>query len=69
MHGMNNIKVINAQQVRIIHLHKNTKQKLLKTNAAIWFNKMCRHKHLAPKYIKLKSVEIAHEASIPGMQQ
>jgi len=69
MHGMNNIKVINTQQARIIHLHKNTKQQLLKTNAAIWFNKMCRLKHLTPKYIKLKSMEIAHEASISGMQQ
>ena len=54
MHGMNNMKVINAQQAKIIHHHKNTKQKLLKTNAVIWFNKMCRLKHLNPKYIQIK---------------
>jgi hypothetical protein len=28
---------------------KSTKLKLLKTNAAIWFNKICRSKHLTPK--------------------
>jgi phosphatidate phosphatase PAH1 len=27
---------------------------LLKTNAAIWYNKTCRSKHLEPKYIEIK---------------
>jgi hypothetical protein len=49
MHGMNNVSVTNAQQVRIIHHYKNTKEKLLKTNTAIWLNKVCRYKYLAPK--------------------
>jgi hypothetical protein len=53
-YGRNNLKVTNAQQARIIHRHKNTKQKLLKTNAAIRFNNMCRLKHLTPKYIQIK---------------
>jgi hypothetical protein len=32
---------------------KNTKEKLFKTNAEIWFNKMCRLKQLTPKYIRM----------------
>jgi len=36
MHGMNNIRVINAQQTRIIHHYNSTEEKLFKTNAAIW---------------------------------
>jgi len=43
MHGAN-IKIISAQQARICNIYKNTKLKLLKTNAAIWFNKMCKIK-------------------------
>jgi len=33
---------------------KNTKLKLLKTNAAIWFNKMCRIKDLEQNYFSIK---------------
>jgi hypothetical protein len=33
---MNDIRVINAQQARIIHHYKSTKEKLFKTNAVIW---------------------------------
>jgi hypothetical protein len=29
MHGMNNIKNVNAQQVQAIYNHKNTKEKTL----------------------------------------
>jgi len=42
MLGMNDVKVINPQQARIIHHYKNTEEKSFKTNAVIWFNKMCR---------------------------
>ena len=34
--------------------YKNTKLKLLKTNAAIWFNKLCRIRQLKPNYINNK---------------
>ena len=34
-------------------IYKNTKLKLLKTKAAVWFNKICRNNHLRPKYISL----------------
>ena len=38
MHGAT-IKIVNAQQAVLIGNYKNTKLKLLKTNAAVWFNK------------------------------
>jgi hypothetical protein len=44
MHGSMNIKFINTKQAIEIHAYKNTKRKLYKTNAAIWFNKTCRDK-------------------------
>jgi len=34
---------------------KTIKLKLLKTNTAIWFNKMCKIKHLKPNYINIKT--------------
>jgi hypothetical protein len=34
------VKIIQAQQAKICNYYKNTKLKLLKTNAAIWFNKI-----------------------------
>jgi len=54
MHGAN-IKIISAQQATICNIYKNTKLKLLKTNAAIWFNKMCKIKQLKPNYIQFKT--------------
>jgi hypothetical protein len=42
MHRSMNIKFINAKQVIDIHAYKNTKRKLYKTNAVVWFNKTCR---------------------------
>jgi hypothetical protein len=35
MYGMDNFKVTDAQQAKIIKIFKNAKQKLLKTNAAV----------------------------------
>jgi hypothetical protein len=40
MHGKTTIKIVDAQQANLWNNCKNTKLKLLKTNAAIWFNKM-----------------------------
>jgi len=48
------IKIINVQQARLNNIYKNTKLKLLKTNVAIWFNKICMDRQLKPKYISLK---------------
>lgn len=48
------MKFISAQQARKVYQHQNTKKKLLRTNASIWFNKICRHENLQPKYIDIK---------------
>jgi hypothetical protein len=41
MDGIDNIKFVNAQQAKLIY-YKNIKEKLHKTNAFIWFNKICK---------------------------
>ena len=43
MHGMEHFKITDAQQVRLINNCKNTKYKLLKPDAATWFNKIWRN--------------------------
>ena len=48
------MKFVNAQQAKPCNVYKNTKLKLLKTNAAIWFNKICRDRQLQPRYINIK---------------
>jgi len=53
MHG-ETLKFVNAQQVKPYNIYENTKLKLLKTNAAIWFNKICRDRQLQPRYINIK---------------
>ena len=40
VHGMNNAKLVNAQQAIIVHHNKNTKEKSLENDEAVWFNKM-----------------------------
>jgi len=40
---------------KVSNVYKNTRLKLLKTNAAVWFNKMCKSKNLKPKYIHFKT--------------
>ena len=39
---------------KIYKNYKNTRIKLLKTNSAIWFNKICKTKQLMPKYFSIK---------------
>ena len=43
MHGTMNVKFINAKQAKEVYQYRNIKRKLYKTNAAIWYNKTCRH--------------------------
>ena len=50
---MGNFKIIDAQVAKMINNFKNAKQKLLKTNAAMWFNQICRLNQLTPKYMQL----------------
>jgi hypothetical protein len=53
MHGAT-MKIVNAQQAKLNNNYKKTKIKLLKTNAAIWFNKLCKIKQLKQNYINIK---------------
>jgi hypothetical protein len=53
MHG-ERIEIVNAKQVKLYNNFKNTKCKLLRTNAATWFNKMCKIKQVKPGYIHIK---------------
>jgi hypothetical protein len=43
-----NIKLADAKQERITCAYKNKKEKLLKTNAVIWFKRMRKVNHLTP---------------------
>jgi hypothetical protein len=52
MHGPS-CKMVLLQQAKLNNTYKNTGLKLLKTNAAIWFNKQCRSKEYTPKYIHI----------------
>jgi hypothetical protein len=54
MHGINKVKVINAQRTRITHHYKNTTEKLFEINPTIWFSKMYKLNCLMPKYIHIK---------------
>jgi ribosomal protein L37AE/L43A len=54
MHGNSNLKFIVAKQAKAIYQCNNTKRKLCRTNAAIWYNRTCRHKKLTPAYINIR---------------
>jgi hypothetical protein len=41
-HSLNNIKLMNAQQAKLVNIYKNTKVKLHKTEATLWYNKIGR---------------------------
>ena len=51
MHGQQNIKICNAEQAKHLYRYKNIKTKLYKCNAAIWYNKTCRIKHVTPRVL------------------
>ena len=55
MHGLSNIKFVNAKQAYEAHQYKSTKRKLHNTIAAIWYNKTCREQQLKPKYVSIKN--------------
>jgi hypothetical protein len=48
------IKINNAIQAKVVHQYKNTKRKLLRVNAGIWFNKKCPERGLTPISVKIK---------------
>ena len=41
MHGVYHVKIMYAQHAKLVNNYKNTKLKLLKINALIWYNKHC----------------------------
>jgi hypothetical protein len=53
--GMDNIKFI-ASQAKSINLYKNTRSKLLKCCANIYFNRQCIAKKVIPKYASIRFV-------------
>jgi hypothetical protein len=54
MHGQKTIELCNAEQTKQVYQYKNTKIKLYKNNAAIWYNKTCRARQLTPTYVNIK---------------
>jgi hypothetical protein len=54
MHGDYRIKYVDAKQEKLIRNYRNIKEKLKKTNASIWFNKVCKAEQLQPQYINVK---------------
>jgi len=42
-----------------VYQYKNTKIKLYKSNAAIWYNKTCRTRQITPTYANIKMKESA----------
>jgi hypothetical protein len=53
MHG-EIVRIMDAERASLLNNFKNTKGKLLRTNAAIWFNKMCKIRQLKPNYINIR---------------
>jgi hypothetical protein len=45
---MENVKIINAQRAKGTYEYKNIKEKLWKTNVAIWFSKFCKIRQITP---------------------
>jgi hypothetical protein len=55
-----------AHLAKMINNFKNVKHKLLKTNAAFWFNKICLKKS-TPKYINITIKVAKHKIKISGV--
>jgi hypothetical protein len=58
MHGPLNVKFVNAKQAKETYHYRNTKEKLYKTNAEMWHNKIFGEKQLAPNCISISSIPI-----------
>jgi len=50
---MDKIKFHGARQANVYQC-KNIKEKIYRTSAAIWCNKMCKTYHLTPKFVHIK---------------
>ena len=56
MYGQQNVKICDTKQANQVHQSKNTKIKLYKSNADIWYNKTCRIKQLIPTYVNIRVI-------------
>ena len=54
MQGRKNVKLHNEEQAEPIYQYKDTKIKLYKNNAAIWYNKTCRARQITPTYVNIQ---------------
>jgi hypothetical protein len=54
MYRTMNLKFINAKQAGEVYEYKNTKQKLHRTIAAIWYNKSGRDRNIKPNYVSIR---------------
>jgi len=54
MYGTMNLKFISAKQASEVYKYKNTKQKLHRTIAVIWYNKSCRDRNIKPYYVNIR---------------
>ena len=51
---MEYLKLIDTQQTWLININKNARYKLLKINAAVCFNMICRNSQLTHIYVNIK---------------
>ena len=65
MHGRKNIKLHKAEQAKPVHQYKDTKIKLYKNNAAIWYNKICRARQITSTYANKQLFSMLHLAKVP----
>jgi hypothetical protein len=49
-----NGKFFNAVQAKYVNQFNNIEEGLYKTNASIWYKKICRQQQLTPNYISVK---------------
>jgi hypothetical protein len=68
MHGKYNVKFSVAQQAKSVYNYLRLKEKLHKTNASIWFNKICRMEQLTPNISGSPSTAIHNVAKIQRKQ-
>ena len=54
MQGHTNIRFLSAKQAKGINSYKNTKRRLYRTTAAIWYSKICEDRQVTPNYIAFK---------------
>ena len=65
---MKQFKIVDSSQARLVNQYTNTKRKLLRINAHIWFNRTCKSKNITPNYAKQKLKDSTHAAKLTQKQ-